>query len=118
LPDRHQFATPVAKNVASPACFHFSVSGELKSARKLIANTLFLGHEPVWQDIFGSECKWRAVKSRIRGIYLGKRRRFGFGKLGLSGPRCARTTMFLVVHREHESFREKSSFPLLNRLFL
>jgi tetratricopeptide (TPR) repeat protein len=32
------------------------VSGELRSARQLVANTLtFLGYEPVWQDIFGTE---------------------------------------------------------------
>jgi hypothetical protein len=32
------------------------VSKELRSARQLVANTLtFLGYEPVWQDIFGTE---------------------------------------------------------------
>ena len=36
--------------------FVSAVSKELKSARQLVANTLhFLGHEAVWQDIFGSE---------------------------------------------------------------
>ncbi len=39
-----------------PTIFISSVSSELKSARQLVANTLqFLGYEPVWQDIFGSE---------------------------------------------------------------
>jgi tetratricopeptide (TPR) repeat protein len=36
--------------------FISAVSKELKSARQLVANTLqFLGYEPVWQDIFGTE---------------------------------------------------------------
>jgi tetratricopeptide (TPR) repeat protein len=39
-----------------PPIFISSVSKELRSARQLVANTLqFLGYEPVWQDIFGSE---------------------------------------------------------------
>ena len=39
-----------------PAIFISSVSKELRSARQLVANTLtFLGYEPVWQDIFGTE---------------------------------------------------------------
>ena len=39
-----------------PAIFISAVSRELKSARQLVANTLqFLGYEPVWQDIFGTE---------------------------------------------------------------
>lgn len=36
--------------------FISAVSKELKSARELVANTLtFLGADPVWQDIFGTE---------------------------------------------------------------
>ena len=36
--------------------FISAVSRELRSARQLVANTLtFLGYEPVWQDIFGTE---------------------------------------------------------------
>jgi hypothetical protein len=39
-----------------PTVFISSVSKELRSARQLVANTLtFLGYEPVWQDIFGTE---------------------------------------------------------------
>ena len=39
-----------------PTVFISAVSKELKSARQLVANTLqFLGYEPVWQDIFGTE---------------------------------------------------------------
>ena len=39
-----------------PTVFISAVSRELKSARQLVANTLtFLGYEPVWQDIFGTE---------------------------------------------------------------
>ncbi len=39
-----------------PAIFISAVSKELKGARQLVANTLqFLGYEPVWQDIFGTE---------------------------------------------------------------
>jgi len=39
-----------------PTIFISAVSKELRSARQLVANTLtFLGYEPVWQDIFGTE---------------------------------------------------------------
>jgi tetratricopeptide (TPR) repeat protein len=39
-----------------PLVFISAVSRELKSARQLVANTLsFLGYEPVWQEIFGTE---------------------------------------------------------------
>jgi tetratricopeptide (TPR) repeat protein len=39
-----------------PLIFISAVSRELRSARQLVANTLtFLGYEPVWQDIFGTE---------------------------------------------------------------
>src|SRR4029077_162615 len=39
-----------------PLVFVSAVSRELKSARQLVANTLtFLGHQPVWQEIFGTE---------------------------------------------------------------
>ena len=39
-----------------PTIFTSAVSKELRSARQLVANTLtFLGYEPVWQDIFGTE---------------------------------------------------------------
>ena len=39
-----------------PAIFISSVSKELHSARQLVVNTLtFLGYEPVWQDVFGTE---------------------------------------------------------------
>src|SRR5450631_844960 len=39
-----------------PTIFISAVSKELRSARQIVANTLtFLGYEPVWQDIFGTE---------------------------------------------------------------
>jgi tetratricopeptide (TPR) repeat protein len=39
-----------------PVIFISAVSSELRSARQLVANTLtFLGYEPEWQDIFGTE---------------------------------------------------------------
>lgn len=39
-----------------PRIFVSAVSRELRTARQLVANTLiFLGYEPVWQDIFGTE---------------------------------------------------------------
>jgi hypothetical protein len=39
-----------------PTIFVSAVSKELRSARQLVANTLtFLGYEPVWQEIFGTE---------------------------------------------------------------
>jgi hypothetical protein len=39
-----------------PLIFISAVSRELRSARQLVANTLtYLGYEPVWQDIFGTE---------------------------------------------------------------
>jgi len=39
-----------------PRVFISTVTKELKSARQLVANTLqFLGYEPEWQDIFGTE---------------------------------------------------------------
>jgi tetratricopeptide (TPR) repeat protein len=39
-----------------PPIFISAVSRELRSARQLVANTLtFLGYQPVWQDIFGTE---------------------------------------------------------------
>jgi tetratricopeptide (TPR) repeat protein len=39
-----------------PLVFISAVSRELKNARRLVANTLtFLGYQPVWQDIFGTE---------------------------------------------------------------
>src|SRR3954465_8470476 len=39
-----------------PTIFISAVSLELRSARQLVANTLtFLGYEPVWQDVFGTE---------------------------------------------------------------
>ena len=39
-----------------PLIFISAASKELRSARQLVANTLtFLGYEPVWQDIFGTE---------------------------------------------------------------
>lgn len=39
-----------------PAIFVSAVSRELRSARQLVANTLtFLGYNPEWQDIFGTE---------------------------------------------------------------
>jgi hypothetical protein len=40
----------------SPTIFISAVSAEFRSARQLVANTLtFLGYEPIWQDIFGTE---------------------------------------------------------------
>src|SRR5438874_1854518 len=42
--------------ITKPLIFISAVSRELRSARQLVANTLtFLGYEPVWQDIFGTE---------------------------------------------------------------
>lgn len=39
-----------------PIIFISAASKELKSARQLVANTLtFLGYEPEWQDVFGTE---------------------------------------------------------------
>jgi tetratricopeptide (TPR) repeat protein len=39
-----------------PVIFISAVSKELRSARQLVANTLtFLGYEPEWQDVFGTE---------------------------------------------------------------
>jgi uncharacterized protein DUF4062 len=39
-----------------PTIFISAVSKELRSARQLVANTLtFLGYEPIWQEIFGTE---------------------------------------------------------------
>ncbi|HMB95728.1 MAG TPA: tetratricopeptide repeat protein, partial [Tepidisphaeraceae bacterium] len=39
-----------------PIIFISAVSKELKGARQLVANTLqFIGYEPAWQDIFGTE---------------------------------------------------------------
>jgi tetratricopeptide (TPR) repeat protein len=39
-----------------PIIFISAVSKELRSARQLVANTLtFLGYEPEWQDVFGTE---------------------------------------------------------------
>ena len=39
-----------------PGIFISAVSKELGTARQLVANTLqFLGYEPVWQDVFGTE---------------------------------------------------------------
>jgi tetratricopeptide (TPR) repeat protein len=39
-----------------PVIFISAVSKELRSARQLVANTLtFLGYDPEWQDIFGTE---------------------------------------------------------------
>jgi tetratricopeptide (TPR) repeat protein len=39
-----------------PTIFISAVSKELSSARQLVANTLsFLGYDPVWQEIFGTE---------------------------------------------------------------
>ena len=41
---------------ARPLIFISAVTRELHSARQLVANTLtFLGYQPVWQDIFGTE---------------------------------------------------------------
>jgi tetratricopeptide (TPR) repeat protein len=39
-----------------PLIFISAVSQELRSARQLVANTLtFLGYQPIWQEIFGTE---------------------------------------------------------------
>lgn len=39
-----------------PTIFVSAVTAELRSARQLVANTLtFLGYEPTWQDVFGTE---------------------------------------------------------------
>jgi tetratricopeptide (TPR) repeat protein len=48
---------PISRQVSPhPLIFISAASQELRSARQLVANTLtFLGYEPVWQDIFGTE---------------------------------------------------------------
>jgi hypothetical protein len=57
-----------------PTIFISAVSEELRSARQLVANTLtFLGYEPVWQDVFGTEtgdlCTMlRAKIDQCRGV--------------------------------------------------
>ena len=39
-----------------PLIFISAVSRELRNARQLVANTLtFLGYQPIWQNIFGTE---------------------------------------------------------------
>jgi len=39
-----------------PLVFISAVSRELRTARQLVANTLtFLGYQPIWQDVFGTE---------------------------------------------------------------
>jgi len=39
-----------------PLIFISAVSRELRSGRQLAANTLtFLGYQPIWQEIFGTE---------------------------------------------------------------
>jgi hypothetical protein len=39
-----------------PTIFISAVTAELRSARQLVANTLtFLGYEPIWQEVFGTE---------------------------------------------------------------
>ncbi len=53
-----------------PTIFVSTVSKELRSARQLVANTLtFLGYEPVWQDVFGTESGdlREMLRSRIDG---------------------------------------------------
>src|SRR5438874_12783293 len=46
-----------------PLVFISAVSKELRSARQLVANTLmFLGYEPTWQEIFGTE------SGELRGV--------------------------------------------------
>lgn len=47
----------LSRPVASlPLIFISAVSRELRSSRQLAANTLtFLGYQPIWQDIFGTE---------------------------------------------------------------
>jgi len=49
-----------------PAIFISAVSSELRSARQLVANTLtFLGYDPEWQEVFGTqEGDLRAVLRR------------------------------------------------------
>jgi tetratricopeptide (TPR) repeat protein len=49
-----------------PLIFISAVSRELRSARQLVAHTLtFLGYQPVWQDIFGTETG--DLRSMLRG---------------------------------------------------
>ena len=59
----------------------------------------------------------RARLRRFDWPYSQTQTRMGPSVARLCARICARTTVFLVVYREHESFREKSSFPLVNRLF-
>lgn len=48
--------TKSPSTMSRPTIFISAVSEELRSARQLVANTLtFLGYEPVWQDVFGTE---------------------------------------------------------------
>ena len=53
-----------------PAIFISAVSSELKSARQLVANTLtFLGYDPEWQDIFGTEeGDLRAMRAAVQDV--------------------------------------------------
>jgi ABC-type cobalt transport system substrate-binding protein len=55
---------------ARPTIFVSTVTKELRGARQLVANTLtFLGYEPVWQDIFGTESGdlRQMLRERING---------------------------------------------------
>jgi tetratricopeptide (TPR) repeat protein len=56
LQAKRQFVTSLHTVTPRPHIFISAVSRELRSARQLVANTLtFLGYQPVWQDIFGTE---------------------------------------------------------------
>src|SRR3954467_11057839 len=46
----------IAPVASLPLIFISAVSRELRSGRQLAANTLtFLGYQPIWQDVFGTE---------------------------------------------------------------
>src|SRR3954470_2997172 len=54
LPARTAVLIPPVASL--PLIFISAVSRELRSGRQLVANTLtFLGYQPIWQDIFGTE---------------------------------------------------------------
>jgi hypothetical protein len=64
-----------------PGIFVSAVSKELKTARQLVANTLqFLGYEPVWRDIFGTE------QGDLRAMLRQKIDGYNDGLFSIGGP--------------------------------
>ena len=55
-PSRYKILATKSVMSPRPVIFISAVSSELRSARQLVANTLtFLGYEPEWQEMFGTE---------------------------------------------------------------